>query len=229
MSDSAIQPAANNAKEILVAEFEYIAQTAFQANEDRARVSSYYFVSAGAVIGALLSAGSEQTATVGLYLGFAGLFVVLSLVGSFTLWQLARLRTAWEDSARAMNVIKDYFIVQEPKIAAAFLWRARTIPRKHDWKTVAFLLASSVVLLSAGTATAAGVYIGLALLALSNNPLTLSNGTLIAAGSLVTAVIFAAVESRLYILLVRHARQNQDERAAGHYEKYKSSLTVPSE
>jgi hypothetical protein len=34
--------------EILVAEFNYIASTAFQANEDRARVSNYYLMSAGA-------------------------------------------------------------------------------------------------------------------------------------------------------------------------------------
>ena len=32
--------------EILIAEFNYIANTAFQANEDRARVSNYYLMTA---------------------------------------------------------------------------------------------------------------------------------------------------------------------------------------
>ena len=45
--------------EILVAEFEYIAATAFQANEDRARVSNYYLMSAGAAVAAILGARIE--------------------------------------------------------------------------------------------------------------------------------------------------------------------------
>ena len=40
--------------EILVAEFEYIATTAFQANGDRARVSNYYLMTAGAAVAAIL-------------------------------------------------------------------------------------------------------------------------------------------------------------------------------
>ncbi len=43
-----------NVEDILKAEFEYIAHTAFQANEDRARVSSFYFVSVGSVVAAIL-------------------------------------------------------------------------------------------------------------------------------------------------------------------------------
>src|SRR5512136_929916 len=91
--------------DILIAEYNYIAQTAFQANEDRARVSNYYFVTAAAVIGAILSAKLEAGSAPGVYFGFSGLFFILSLVGLTILLQLARLRTAWQDSARAMNVI----------------------------------------------------------------------------------------------------------------------------
>jgi len=40
--------------EILVGEFEYIAKTAFQANEDRAWVSNYYLMTAGAAVAAIL-------------------------------------------------------------------------------------------------------------------------------------------------------------------------------
>ena len=41
--------------EILLAEYGYIAQTAFQAGEDRARVTSFYLVSVGTLVAAFLS------------------------------------------------------------------------------------------------------------------------------------------------------------------------------
>ena len=41
--------------ELLAAEYNYIAQTASQANEDRARVSSFYLVAVGSLVAGLLS------------------------------------------------------------------------------------------------------------------------------------------------------------------------------
>ena len=52
-------PGPLDVNEILVAEFEYIAKTAFQANEDRARVSNYYLMTAGAAVAAILGAKIE--------------------------------------------------------------------------------------------------------------------------------------------------------------------------
>ena len=46
---------------ILIAEFEYTTQPAFQANEDRARVSSYYFVTAAALVAAIFGVNVEAT------------------------------------------------------------------------------------------------------------------------------------------------------------------------
>jgi hypothetical protein len=48
-----------NSNEILQAEFGCIAQCAFQANEDRARVSNYYLVTVAAAVGALVSGKLE--------------------------------------------------------------------------------------------------------------------------------------------------------------------------
>jgi hypothetical protein len=48
---------------ILSNEFCYIAQTAFQANEDRAHVAQYYLVTAGTLLAALLT-GQVHTAGV---------------------------------------------------------------------------------------------------------------------------------------------------------------------
>ena len=46
-------PALLEPEEIIAAEYEYIAQTAFQAHEDRARVSTFYLVSVGSLFGAI--------------------------------------------------------------------------------------------------------------------------------------------------------------------------------
>ena len=48
-----------NVDEILKAEYEYIAATVFQANEDRSRVASFYFVSVGSLVAAILSASFQ--------------------------------------------------------------------------------------------------------------------------------------------------------------------------
>ena len=42
-------------QDFIVAEFNYIAQTAFQANEDRARVSEFFLISFGTFLAALFS------------------------------------------------------------------------------------------------------------------------------------------------------------------------------
>jgi len=46
--------------EILLAEYSYIAQTAFQAGEDRARVTSFYLVSVGTLVAAFLSSQLQK-------------------------------------------------------------------------------------------------------------------------------------------------------------------------
>jgi hypothetical protein len=43
-----------NSDEILKAEYTYIANTVFQANEDRSRVASFYFVTVGSLVAAIL-------------------------------------------------------------------------------------------------------------------------------------------------------------------------------
>ena len=100
---------------ILEAEFGYIAATATQAYEDRARVATFYFVSVGSLIAAIISAQLFQPESAGdtlqnIYLAFCALFSFLTVLGYLTLAQLARLRTAWMDSVKAMNRIKTYYI-----------------------------------------------------------------------------------------------------------------------
>lgn len=152
-----------NPDEILKAEFEYIAATATQANEDRSKVASFYFVSVGSLIAAIFSAQLFDTNQNGevlqnIYLAFCALFGFLTFLGYLTIAQLARLRTAWMDSVKAMNIIKEYFINNiEADLKPAFLWTDEYAPKGYKPGSVANYLAYQVALLS-GLIFAAAVF-----------------------------------------------------------------------
>ena len=145
---------------ILAAEFDYIEQTAHQAHEDRARVTSYYLVTVGSLVAAILSAQVEKMQIQPIYLAFSGLFFLLSMDGLLTLMQLARLRQAWYDSARAMALIKDFYIRQYPSLEDAFRWKTKTVPACYKPWSVSFLLALQVSSLSSGVVFAAVAFAG---------------------------------------------------------------------
>ena len=133
---------------ILVAEFEYIAQTAFQANEDRARASEFFLISFGTLLAAVLTAQFTDVEAQFLYRLFIILFSVVTIWGALTILQLARLRQAWLESVRAMNTIKDAVITESPALGPFFRWRTQTIPRAYKPWSVGFLLALQVALVS---------------------------------------------------------------------------------
>jgi hypothetical protein len=147
--------------DILIAEYQYIAQSAFQANEDRARVSNYYFVTAAAAVAAIIGAKFEGYSTTGVYLGFGAMFLVLSLIGLLTLLQLARLRAAWAESARAMNRIKQFYFdhFQGMQIETAFAWTSNSLPSASKKRSLAFLLALSVIVVDCTTLITAVIYL----------------------------------------------------------------------
>jgi hypothetical protein len=142
-----------NPDEILVAEFEYIAASAFQANEDRARVASFYFVSVGSLVAAILGTNFVE----GRFnmdvvrLAFGGLFLLLTALGFLTILQLARLRAAWYECALAMNKIKEYYFTRfkAEKLESAFKWKSLNGVHRFKVKSVSFYLALEVVSLSA--------------------------------------------------------------------------------
>jgi hypothetical protein len=144
-----------NADDILKAEYDYIASTVFQANEDRSRVLSFYLVTVGSLVAAILSAIFSTSDLKTVSLAFSSLFLVLTVLGALTLAQLARLRAAWHESAQAMNQIKEYYISQNKDIEPAFKWRAHTLPPTDKPFSIANLTAVEVSLLGAITVTAA--------------------------------------------------------------------------
>ncbi|MBK6647880.1 MAG: hypothetical protein IPG44_19395 [Anaerolineales bacterium] len=142
--------------EMIQREYDYIANTAFQANEDRSRVTSFYFVSVGSFVAAIVGTQMEsQSKTVSF--AFFALFLVLSIMGALTIAQLARLRAAWHESVEAMNQIKEYYINHHPEIEPAFKWRGGSIPKTNKPYSIANLIAVEVALLGSLT-TGAGAY-----------------------------------------------------------------------
>lgn len=147
--------------EILTSEFNYIANTAFQANEDRARATSFYLVTFGSFIAALVSAQLDLLPSQEAWLdwGFLGLFAALALMGLVTVLELARLRAAWFESVEAMNAIKEYYIARYPDLSEAIKWRSQTgaLPERLKLTSVGFLMALQVAVLG-GAALGAGVF-----------------------------------------------------------------------
>ena len=141
--------------EILKAEYDYIAHTVYQANEDRSRVASFYFVTVGSLVAAILGSIFSTNDLKNVSLAFSGLFVVLTILGALTLAQLARLRAAWHESVQAMNQIKDFYIKNNEAIEPAFKWRLRSLPPTDKKFSIANLMAVEVTLLGAITSTAA--------------------------------------------------------------------------
>ncbi len=136
--------------ELLAAEYDYIAQTANQANEDRARVSSFYLIAVGSLVAALFGTqlfdADKFTQTVKIM--FSGLFVLLTVLGTSTIMQLARLRSAWYESMMAMNQIKDFAMRQNPELVQAFRWKTSTLPSKYKTGSVSFYQAIEVAIIS---------------------------------------------------------------------------------
>ncbi|MGB8980307.1 MAG: hypothetical protein WCC12_00370, partial [Anaerolineales bacterium] len=99
------QPVPVEFDELLASEFDYIAQTAIQAHEDRARVSSFYLIAVGSLLAAMFGTQlfDPEFFTQTVDLMFGGLFVLLTLLGTSTVVQLGRLRAAWYESMLAMN------------------------------------------------------------------------------------------------------------------------------
>lgn len=147
MSRSKPQPI--NTDEFLTEEYEYIVQTAAQANEDRARISSFYLIAVGSLIAAIFGTQffDPDFFTQGIKFTFSGVFLLLTLMGTSTIVQLARLRAAWYESMLAMNQIKDFAMKQNPELKNAFRWKSETLPAKYKTDSVSYYQAVEVALI----------------------------------------------------------------------------------
>jgi hypothetical protein len=141
-----------SSEQLMAVEFNYISQTAFQAQEDRARVSSFYLIAVGSLVAALFSTQlfNQKFDPQFVALSFSGLFLILTILGTLTTLQLARLRAAWVDAAKAMNQIKDHWLknAKDKNLKNAFLWETASLPSKFKLNSVSFYQTLEVSLIS---------------------------------------------------------------------------------
>ncbi len=142
--------------EFLTEEYEYIAQTAAQANEDRARISSFYLIAVGSLIATIFGTQffDPDFFTQSIKFMLSGIFLLLTMMGTSTIVQLAKLRAAWYESMLAMNQLKEFMISQNKEISKALRWTSRTLPPKYKTSSISFYQAREAAILSGVTFTA---------------------------------------------------------------------------
>ncbi|MEZ4663390.1 MAG: hypothetical protein R2911_38085 [Caldilineaceae bacterium] len=142
-----------SANDLLLAEQSYLAQVAFQTNEDRSRVSTFYVASVGSLVLAITGAQTQLVQPGPIYWGFVVLFLALSLTGLLVLLQLVRLRQAWFETVLAMNQLKEYYTQHLPEAAleTAFMWTNASLPNKFTPWSISFLLTLQVAIIGGVT------------------------------------------------------------------------------
>ena len=130
---------------MLLEEFNYASVTAYQSMEDRARLSSFYYLLLGIVVSGLaaiyqISGGTHPIPR----LLVAALLVVAAIVSITFFITIIRLRQAHRESILCMNVIKEFYIQQfkqqMPAIEHAFHWRLKSIPLGERIGSVTFMM-----------------------------------------------------------------------------------------
>jgi ADP-ribose pyrophosphatase len=192
---------------ILSQEFNYANVTAYQANEDRARIFSLYLTLVGVLATALGVAfqfvqGQSNAQTRALFPPIAFLLVLLSgALGSVFFLQIIHLRRAWRESVLTMNRIKEYYIRSllsaHSDIVDAFRWRLKTIPTGERFGSIPFLISFTVAVLGSLSYGAAVVIGQLALEPLGGLPYV---------GRLPDGVAFAVAGGVTLLSLLLHTR-----------------------
>lgn len=151
---------------ILLAEFEYLANAAQQANEDRAKVIQYYVISLGSLAGSVVSLREVPPAYLPwAYGGVAIIFLVLTVFGIITVRQLISLRLAWLEYSLSMDKIKEYYIDRFPKadLPQVMRLRASKLPLAYQAASISHLLALATFFLNALSLVIAAVFWQLAI------------------------------------------------------------------
>jgi hypothetical protein len=151
--------------DLLAQEFHYIAQTAIQANEDRARISSFYLIAVGSLIATIFGTQffDPDFFSKTVKFMFSGLFTLLTLMGTSTIVQLARLRAAWYESMLAMNQITEFMMSQNKELTKAFRWKNSTLPAIDKKGSISYYQAIEAAVISGLTFGAAAFFFQFAL------------------------------------------------------------------
>jgi len=132
---------------MLLEEFNYAGVTAYQAMEDRARISSFYYILVGVLASGMAAIYQLSGGTHNVPLPLvATLLVIGALISICFFVTLIRLRQAHKESLLSMNKIKEFYLdqfkQQMPAIEHAFRWRLATMPKGERIGSVTFMIAA---------------------------------------------------------------------------------------
>ena len=153
------------AADILGWEFEYARVTASEANAERHTMVNFYLLVTGVVVTGVLAAVGKEA---GLPKPFGALLLWLLVgIGWVDFLGIIRLRQAWQDSAKAMNQIKEFYIqhakeLNSDVLRGAFLWQVDTLPAPDKPWTVYFYSAMLISLVNCAAYVAGGALLELA-------------------------------------------------------------------
>jgi hypothetical protein len=131
--------------EVLKLEFEYAKATSLQSQTDRLSIVNFFIGIFGAISSisiALINSEEDYSR----YYSFG--FFLLSFIGYIFIIKIIRLRQAWVESARAMNSIKGFFVSKSNELEDVFIWKANSIPKAQKFKTISYLSAFLINILS---------------------------------------------------------------------------------
>jgi hypothetical protein len=132
------------AENMLLEEFNYASLTAYQAMEDRARITSFYYLLLGVLASGLAAIYqfSGRAHAIPLFI-LVALLLVAAMVSVTFFITIIRLRQAYRESVLCMNVMKEFYIQQfkqqMPAIEHVFRWRLKTIPLGERIGSVTFM------------------------------------------------------------------------------------------
>ena len=198
-----------NIENMLLEEFNYASLTAYQSMEDRARISSLYYLLLGALASGLLAIYQSGGSTHNYSQPLVVAILVLAGLLSITFFEkIIRGRAAYRESLICMNVIKEFYIKQfeqdMPHIQEAFRWRLKTIPAGESIKTVTFAISALIALMGS-------ICLGMAVLLGLAPEVVVNPGSAGPIPYLVSAVVFLAI-LLLYIWYYRRSLSQNRER-----------------
>ncbi|HLX55544.1 MAG TPA: hypothetical protein VKR83_00825 [Ktedonobacteraceae bacterium] len=211
---------------MLLEEFNYVALTAYQAMEDRARVSNLYYVLLGSLVSglAIIYQFSEGTRTYSQTL-LALLLVAMSILSLTFFEKFIRLRQAYRESLICMNMIKEFYIrqfqQQMPEIEQAFRWRLKTIPAGERFGSVTFIMSNLIALVGS-------VCLALATFMFMEPGLLFNHESILPLPALIALMVFGVL-LLLHILYYRRTLSKHSEAAILEKQAKEIGITLPAD
>jgi hypothetical protein len=149
-----------DAQDILGKEYLYAQNTASEAMRDRHTMINFFLIFVGFILSGVVAVARDDPSKSKVLASV--LLWLLCSVGWLYFLKIIRLRQAWYDSARAMNQIKEFYIVHvkdvPPEVLRrAFRWLPDTLPAPEKPWTLIFLSAMTVALLDSVALVMGGI------------------------------------------------------------------------